>query len=615
MKTYGEITELVDLKLRLPSAGQLTLAGTDSASSFTATFPAATGTVALLSNNLGAFASTTSAQLASVLSDETGTGAAVFATSPTLVTPALGTPSSATLTNATGLPIGAGTTGTLGADRGGTGVANNAASTLTISGAFATTLTVSNTTSLTLPTSGTLATLGGTQTFSGNLTFTGSHTVTAGNVAMKDQTDPTKQLFFDASALATGTSATLKLAGNLTTAGNNSLTLTTTGSTSVTLPTSGTLTKNDLSNLAGTTAVNSPILPATDNTLNNGSYSASKMWASMDTYYLTLASDSATKYVNLNKTAGGTSYSLSLPNAQGAASTTLSNDGSGNLTWVALLSNPMTTAGDIIKGGSSGTPTRLAIGSEGQQLHVASSIPAWAWQEKTTAASSNYTASNFNTDGTSTLLVTTGSSTITVTLPDASTQSGRRLTIKKVDSGSGKVTIATTSSQTVDGWTTTDMGVGVKGQYAWIQVTSDGANWAVTGTGGDYQEMSQSSMQTLTGIVSGQYIDVPSTSLTLPPGTWLISGRFNSRVTAGSVTDVLGALSKNANNTTTDQVVEKNQIEVSSLPVSGGIDSGGIFVTFRDSFTASATYRLKVNAAFSSATVQGRGFWSATRTT
>jgi len=60
---------------------------------------------ALTSNPLSQFAATTSSQLRGVLSDETGTGAAVFATSPTLVTPALGTPSSATLTNATGLPI------------------------------------------------------------------------------------------------------------------------------------------------------------------------------------------------------------------------------------------------------------------------------------------------------------------------------------------------------------------------------------------------------------------------------------------------------------------------------------------------------------------------------
>lgn len=41
----------------------------------------------------------------------TGSGANVFATSPTLVTPALGTPSSATLTNATGLPIATGVSG------------------------------------------------------------------------------------------------------------------------------------------------------------------------------------------------------------------------------------------------------------------------------------------------------------------------------------------------------------------------------------------------------------------------------------------------------------------------------------------------------------------------
>ena len=50
--------------------------------------------------------------------------------------------------------------GTLAPANGGTGVANNAASTLTISGAFATTLTVTGTTNVTLPTSGSLATTG-----------------------------------------------------------------------------------------------------------------------------------------------------------------------------------------------------------------------------------------------------------------------------------------------------------------------------------------------------------------------------------------------------------------------------------------------------------------------
>ena len=57
------------------------------------------------------FGTDTSANLASILTDETGTGVAVFSTSPTLTTPNLGTPSILTLTNATGLPISTGLTG------------------------------------------------------------------------------------------------------------------------------------------------------------------------------------------------------------------------------------------------------------------------------------------------------------------------------------------------------------------------------------------------------------------------------------------------------------------------------------------------------------------------
>ncbi len=51
-------------------------------------------------------ATPSSVNLKAALTDETGSGAAVFATSPTLVTPALGVPASGTLTNCTGLPIG-----------------------------------------------------------------------------------------------------------------------------------------------------------------------------------------------------------------------------------------------------------------------------------------------------------------------------------------------------------------------------------------------------------------------------------------------------------------------------------------------------------------------------
>jgi hypothetical protein len=83
------------------SSGTAIISAPSAAGTPTLTLPTTTGTIALLQNNLGSFAATTSSQLAGVISDETGSGALVFASSPTLTTPTLGVASATTINKVT----------------------------------------------------------------------------------------------------------------------------------------------------------------------------------------------------------------------------------------------------------------------------------------------------------------------------------------------------------------------------------------------------------------------------------------------------------------------------------------------------------------------------------
>lgn len=75
------------------------------------------------------------------------------------------------------------------------------------------------------------------------------------------------------------------------------------------------------------------------------------------------------------------SSTIAVTSGNATSGKVLTADGTGSASWEtpsAGMTNPMTTAGDVIVGGSSGAPTRLAKGSDGQVLKMVSGSPAWA---------------------------------------------------------------------------------------------------------------------------------------------------------------------------------------------------------------------------------------------
>jgi hypothetical protein len=130
------------------------------------------------------------------------------------------------------------------------------------------------------------------------------------------------------------------------------------------------------------------------------------------------------------------------------------------------LSNPMNAQGDVIYGGASGTPTKLAVGTASKVLRSDGTNPVYDYPEPTIAAkTSGYTlVANDN--------LVTGDATsaaFTLTLPAAAAgNSGKRYNIKKTDTSFNAITVT-------DGTLSTTLNT----QNELIEVYSTGSAWLV----------------------------------------------------------------------------------------------------------------------------------------
>lgn len=421
------------------------------------------GTLTTTSNNLSVFASTTSAQLAGVISDETGSGSLVFATSPTLVTPNLGTPSAATLTNATGLPIGGiSATGT-----------PSASTYLRGDGSWA---TVSGTGDVVGPAS---ATDNAVARFDG----TTGKLIQNSAVTIADTTGDITGGKYNGLTVST-TTGTFSLANGKTLAVDNTLTFVGTDSSTVNFSTGGTVayTGGTLAQFASTTSAQLA------GVISDETGTGSLVFSTAPTFGTNITvgtASSSTGIVNLKGTTSGTvalsvadaagTWTMKLPTTAGTNGYYLQTDGAGNTTWAA--------GGGGGGGSPGGSNTQVQFNDSGSFggdtgfTYVKSTDTVTIGVQQTSQGSlvlANTAAGSYST----TLVASNSASAAwTMTLPTTAGSNGQVLTTN----GSGVTSWTTVSGGGLTVGTTT-ITSGTSGYILYDNAGSLGEK-AVTGTG------------------------------------------------------------------------------------------------------------------------------------
>jgi len=336
--------------------------------------PISTGVSGLAAGAAAFLATASSANLATLVTDETGSGALVFASSPTLVTPTLGVASATSLTTSGAVTVG--TTLTVTGDlvvNGTTTTINSTAVSVddiniilgdTASPSDATAdgggITLKGTTNKTLAyvlantawtssenfdlLSGKVYTINGTSVLSATTLgtgVTGSSLTSVGTIGTGTWQGTAVAGQYGGTGV-NNSGKTITLGGNLTTSGAFATTLTSTATTSVTLPTTGTL-----ATLAGTETLTNKTISGSSNTLSN------------------IANASLT---NSSTTIGSTAISLGASATTLAGLTSVTSTGftgalTGNASTATTLQTARTINGVSFDGSASITITSTAAGT------------------------------------------------------------------------------------------------------------------------------------------------------------------------------------------------------------------------------------------------------------
>ena len=312
--TLSTVDPTADRTILLPDASD-TLVGK-------ATTDTLTNKSISLTNNTVTF---TSLELKTACSDETGSGALVFATSPTLVTPVLGVASATSINKVAITAPATGSTLTIADGK-----------TLTASNSL--TFTGTDATSFAFPgTSDTVVTLTATQTLT-NKTLT-SPILTTPTIGVASATSVNK-----VAITAPATGSTLTIADGKTLTASNTLTFTGTDTSSVDFGTGGTIAYTNVATLSSLTSVG---------TITSGTWSGS--FGAVSGANLTT--------LNASNISSGTVAFARLPSIYLGTTAVQSSSATQALTGISSITLPGSTSGtaQIIPSAVAGTSTVLTL--------------------------------------------------------------------------------------------------------------------------------------------------------------------------------------------------------------------------------------------------------------